>query len=186
MTLFFQGLEAEHHVVGGHLCAVGKPRLFAQEERDRHLVLGDLGGMRHQAVNRIRLVERPGHQGVEQRAKALRRVALEDIRVEAAEGGEAAGADHRQPSALRRLRVHIGEVGEVGRILEIAKRRQAVHRLTCCRGGQYRRKCHGGQEVPEGLHGSNFNLADRATSYLSSRAFALASSYHQVERKLNP
>ena len=36
------------------------------------------------------------------------------------------GADHRQPAALGRVRIHVVEVLEVGRILEIAEDRKPV------------------------------------------------------------
>ena len=42
---------------------------------------------------------------------------------------ERAGADGRQPPALRRVRIDVVEVLEVGRVLEVAEDREAVARL---------------------------------------------------------
>ena len=130
MALGLQRIEGEHHVLGGERAAVGEARLGAQIKRHRHAVIGHLGALGDEAIDRVGLVCRAGHQRIEQELEPLRRVALEDVVVEAVEGGDAAPAHEREGAALRRIGVGIGEMGEVGGVGEIAKGGQPVPPLA--------------------------------------------------------
>ena len=71
------------------------------------------------------------HQGREGQLHALRGVALEDVAVERIEGEEVLierrdRADLREHAALRRVRIDIVEMLEVGGIFEVAEGRDAV------------------------------------------------------------
>ena len=90
----------------------------------------NLGGMGDEPVHRVRLVGGPGHQAVEGEVEALRGVVLADERVEAVEGQHRLGADGHQPPALRRIRVHIVEMLEIGRIFQVAEGGEAVPLLS--------------------------------------------------------
>ena len=126
MALGLQRLEGERHIVGGERRAVGELRLGPQREGHRHAVRRDLCALRHEPIDGVRLVRRAGHQRVEQKLEPLRRVALENVVVEAVEGGHPAPADEREGAALRRVGVRVGEVLEVCGIREIAEGREPV------------------------------------------------------------
>ena len=126
VAFVLQRVEGEHHVVGGERRAVGELRLGPQIEGDRLAVVGDLGALGHQPVDRVRLVGRRHHQRVEQQLEPLRRVAFQNVVVEAVEGGDAAPADQRERAALGRVGIGIGEMLEIGRVGEIAEGREAV------------------------------------------------------------
>jgi hypothetical protein len=131
MTLRFQEIERKSDVVRGERRAVVEPRLRAQEEAIDPAVGGDAHGARRQSVDRVGLVPGALHQGREGALDAERGVAAQDEAVERIEGEEiliviAHRADLGKRPALARLRVHIIEVAEVGRILEVAERGEAV------------------------------------------------------------
>ena len=126
MALGLQRLEGERHIVGGERRAVGELRLGPQREGHRHAVRRDLRALGHEPVDGVRLVRRARHQRVEQKLEPLRRVALENVVVEAVEGGHPAPADEREGAALRRVGVRVGEVLEVCGIREIAEGREPV------------------------------------------------------------
>src|SRR5690606_4336658 len=78
---------------------------------------------RDEAVFRARLIEARFEQRVVDERKARRRLALDDIGIEAVEGADARIA---HLAALRRLRVHIVEMLEAGCVFELAEKRDAV------------------------------------------------------------
>src|ERR1700726_4054475 len=87
-----------------------------------------LGG---KAVHGVRLVAGARQERGEGELHALRRVALEDVAVERVEGEKIlvelpVRADLRKISTLRRIGIDVAEVMEVGRVGEIAERREAV------------------------------------------------------------
>ncbi len=113
---------------------VGEPRLRVEIEGDRGAVLGHLDGLGDQAVERERLVEPARHQALDRQvADAVGGDALDDERIETVEGAE--GAEH-ETAALWRVRVHVGEVREVRRLLGGAIKGDAVHRLGARGGGE--------------------------------------------------
>ena len=126
VALGLQDIEAEDCIGGCDRAAVGEPGFGAHAKRHRAAVCRKLGGVGDQAVDGIGLIERARHQAIEQQIEPLGRVALQDEAVEAVEGGARGGSDHRQAAAFRRIRVDPLEVLEVGRILELAERREAV------------------------------------------------------------
>ena len=125
--LLLQELKENMHVVGGDRLAVREPRLGVEIEGDRGAVLGHLDGLGDEAIQRERLVEPARHQAFDgQIADAVGGDALDDERIEAVVGAERA---ENQPPALRRVRVHVGEVRKVRRLLRGAVKGNAVHRL---------------------------------------------------------
>ncbi len=131
MAFLFQNIEREGDVVGGQPRAVVEFRLRADEE----LIGEAVGGAPHflggKAVHGVRLVAAAHHQRGEGQLHALRRVAFEDVAVERIEGEEIlvelpVRPDLRKAAALRRVRIDVAEVLEVGRVGEIAERREAV------------------------------------------------------------
>ena len=125
-----QRLEAPDHVVGGDRLAVVPARFGPQREGDPRAVGRRLHRLREQPVLGERLVGGAGHQRVVEQADPRRRVALDDERIERVEG--ALGDALPQLPALRRVRVHVLEVREVGGIREIAVDRETVRRRRIC------------------------------------------------------
>ena len=142
VALVAQDLETEHQILGRDPRAVRKRRLGPQEEPRPGAVGGIFDGLGNQPVHGVGLVIRAGHQRVEGEAHALGRFALQDKRVQAVESGAGARAQTRPHAALRRVWVGIGEMGEVGWVLEVAKGRDPVRAddavFGACRGGQKR------------------------------------------------
>ena len=151
VAFILQRVEGEHHVVGGERRAVGELRLGPQIEGDRLAVVGDLGALGHQPVDRVRLVGRRHHQRVEQQLEPLRRVAFQNVVVEAVEGGDAAPADQRESAAFGRVGIGVGEMLEIGRVGEIAEGREAG---LLFRGGRWGEEdgenegCSAGDRLP--------------------------------------
>ena len=83
MALRREQAERVADIFGGDRRAVGERRFLAQLEGDALLVGGEFGGLGDQAIDGIGLVIGARHQRVEQQAQALRRIALEDVVVEA-------------------------------------------------------------------------------------------------------
>ena len=103
-----------------------KARLWAQLEAIGQLVRTDAHGLRHEAIERIGLVGAARHEAVEGGVDARRAIALEDIDVEGVEGLEILVAGgvldlDDQRSALGSRGVHIGEMLEVGGLLQLAE-----------------------------------------------------------------
>ncbi len=88
-----------------------------------------LGALRDEPIDRIGLVLRARHQGVEHVLEPLGGVALQDEVVEAVERDLAPGADHGKAPALGGIGIDVVEVLEVGRILQLAECREPVARL---------------------------------------------------------
>ena len=111
---FDQGVEGEHHVFGADRLAIVEASLRAQIETDPAVVRGffDLPG--DQAVFGKGLIEAGAGQGVVDQFDVVCRHPLADERVEAVETAETVLAEY---TALGRIRVHVVEVLEVGRIL---------------------------------------------------------------------
>ncbi len=131
VSLGLENVERERDIRGGQFRSVGETRFGAEQKAIFEPVGRVAHGAREQTIDRIGLVAVAGHQRIETGGHAGGAVALARIDVERIEGVEvliaASRADlHRQQAALRRGRVHIVEMLEVGRKSEIAKRRQAV------------------------------------------------------------
>ena len=131
MTFLFQNIEREGDVVGGQPRAVVEFRLRADDELISEAVTGAAHLFGGEAVHGIRLVAAARHQRGEGQLHALRRVASKDVAVERVEGEEVlielpVRPDLRKAAALRRVRIDIAEVMEVGRVGEVAERREAV------------------------------------------------------------
>ena len=99
------------------------------------------GGVRDETIDRVGLVGGPRHQRVEQKVEPLRRIALQDERVEAVERRARRRADHRQAPALRRVGIDPLEMLEVGRILELAEGRQPMPGSAACADTRARSRC---------------------------------------------
>ncbi len=108
-----QGLEAEDHVFGAYRMAVVEPGFGTQVETHPGIVRGFLDFFGEQAVFGEGFVEALLGQGVVDQADVISRHAFADERVEAVEAAKATLAEY---PALGRVRVHIVEVLEIGRI----------------------------------------------------------------------
>ena len=131
MALVLQHVERKGDVGRRHFRAVEEARLGTQPEAVVELVGRNPHRLREQAVDGIGFVAVGGHQRVEGGRHAGRAVALPRIDIERVEGVEVlvaarSGDLQRQQAAGRRVRVDVGEMREVRRQGEIAKRRQAM------------------------------------------------------------
>ena len=105
-----------------------------------------LDGLRHETIERERLVERARHQGLENiPVQALRgRTGLQVEGVQAVEGPL---ETDREAPALGCVRVGIGQVGKIGRERRFAMHGQAVCGGFCGARGSRARK--GGEQAGE-------------------------------------
>ena len=131
VALVLQDVERKGDIRCRDFRAVDEARLGTQSEAVVELVRRNPHRLREQAVDGIGFVAVGGHQRVESRRHAGRAVALPRIDVERVEGVEVlvaarSGDLQRQEAAGRRVRVDVGEMREVGRQGEVAKRRQAM------------------------------------------------------------
>ena len=131
MALLLEELQRERDVMRGQLRAVVKARLGPQQITIRELVGGNSHRARNQSVQAVRLVSRGLHQGCECQLHALGGIALQDVAVERIESEEVLvelprRADLRKQAALRGVHVDVFEMLEVGRIFQVAERRDAV------------------------------------------------------------
>jgi hypothetical protein len=131
VAFFLQRGEREHHVLRRELAAVVETRLRPQQKAVGQPVGRDAHRARRQPVHRVGLVLGTHHQTRECQLHALRGVAAQDVAVERIEGQrvlivDRAGADLREHAALRRFRIDVIEVREIGRIFQVAERRYAV------------------------------------------------------------
>ena len=99
-----------------------KPRLRPEVVDRVGKVVGDLDGLGDQPVLGGNLVERRSHQRFDDEAEA-RRVALDDIGVEAVERADRVQLDR---AALGGVGVYVAPMGKVGRISECPHQRKAV------------------------------------------------------------
>ena len=94
---------------------------WIQAERSAQAIDPHLDILRQQAVTRSGLVQRTGEQGIKHQARQVgRRIALDREWIELVEGGYAQVADQAQFATARCRRVHVIEMGEGCRVLEIA------------------------------------------------------------------
>ena len=114
--------------------SVVKARLLAQRVEHRKLVGSELDLFGDEAVLAARLVLGGHRQGVEDLPDPRRRHAFDDKGVEGIEGADR-GEPHRP--ALRRVRVDVIEILEVGAVFEIAEQRHSRRRDSDC-GGSHR------------------------------------------------
>ncbi len=110
----------------GDCRAVMKPRFRTQQETIGQAVAGNTHRFRNQPVHAVRLVGSARHQRRECQFHALRRVAAQDVAVERIEGQERLvelprRSDLREHTALWRRRIDVIEMGEVGRVFQIAE-----------------------------------------------------------------
>ena len=124
LAVLLQHLEREPHILGRQRVAVREAGAGIEVEGDGAPVLRHLDRAGDQAVERERLVGRAHHQALEHVARHhVRRDAEDDQGVEAVEG---ALEGERDSSALRRLRIGIGQVLETGREGRLAMHRDAM------------------------------------------------------------
>ena len=111
--------------------SVGEPGLRVEVKGNLGAVFVDVDVFGNQAVERKGFVTIARHQALEHiLAHEIDPLALDDERVEIV---EAAGEGTPQRASLRRIRVHVGQVGEISRQLRITVHGDAVRRLSCCR-----------------------------------------------------
>ena len=138
-ALGLQQIEGEAHVVGRDRRAVREARAGIEVEGREGAGVVGVQPPRDEAVEREGLVLRARHQGLEDhRVQPLGgRAGLEVEGVQAVEGAEQAQA---QPSALGRIRVGVGEMGEVvgqgGGAVHGDRRRRAGAGRAAERGGR--------------------------------------------------
>ena len=131
MALFLQRVQREGDVMRGQLRTVVETRLGSHREAIGELVGRNPHRFCGKAVHRVGLVVRARHQRIKTQLHALGALTLEDEGVERIEGLERliVGPGRRdrgkQPS-LRRVRIDVVEMVEVGRIFQIAEHRQPV------------------------------------------------------------
>ncbi len=121
-----QCLEREFHIPGRHRMAVMESGGGVEVEGHPAAVKCQFNTLRHQPVNTERLVPDPLHQRVIGQVHTRRRLSGNQERVETVEG---AGRTLLQQPALRRIRVDVVEMGEVGSVFRRIKQGQPMHRL---------------------------------------------------------
>src|SRR5262245_59140776 len=131
MALALEKVEGERCVMGGELGSIMELRFRTQQKTIAEAIGRDHDRARRKPIHSIWLVESLHHQGGEGELHAERGVTLEDVTVERIEGVEVLivlplGADLGELPALRRVRIDIGEMLEIGGILEIAEAGHAV------------------------------------------------------------
>ncbi len=183
VALLLQRIEGEDDVIGRDRRAVGELRLRSHLEHDGPLVGRNIAAFRDEPVDRVRLVHGARHQAVEQVFEPLRRVALEDEVVEAVERLDAAGARRGEFAALRRVRVDVVEMLEVGGVLQLAERRKPVARLGA--GGDREQRCGDGERGETGDDGGvrgDWHCLHRHPHCprAPASAFCLSASNHQT------
>ncbi|MNI56306.1 hypothetical protein D3C73_1113010 [compost metagenome] len=116
-ALGHQQVEGVAHVLGGDRLAIGKLRLGVKEEAQGQAIVGALHLLRHQAVHRVRLVQRALRQGrVEQAIDLAHADALVYVRQDMVEMPDLDRRTAHRP-ALGRLRIGVGKMTEAGRVL---------------------------------------------------------------------
>ena len=110
-------IEAVDDVLGGDRLAVMPARLVAKLERHRGEVRRVGSPLGDQPVGRGRLFEAILHQGLVNEAETGCGFTLVEDRVQTIEGAD---IGHAHEAALRRVRVHIVEMLEVGRVFRRA------------------------------------------------------------------
>ena len=152
--LSFRMLKREGDVLRRQPRAVVEARLGAQQEAVGQLVVRDAHAPRDEAVERIRLVA--GCRAIrlsKVSAHAGGAVALQHVDVEGVEGVEVLVADglldlDREGAALRRLRIDVVEMLEVGRVFQVAEAGEAVAFGFCLPGRSHARQSGRGQRPP--------------------------------------
>jgi hypothetical protein len=128
-----QQLPGEDNVIRGDLGAVGKTRRGIERERHVAARIVGLHRARQQAVKRERLVIVARQQALDDIASdRLYRQTQDNERVETVECAEHAFGDG---PALRRIRIDVVELLEVGRVLEVAEQGEPVPPLWRGLGG---------------------------------------------------
>ena len=126
MPLLLEDVEGENGVVRRDGGAIGKACFGSQAEGHRLAVGGHVRCLRNEAIGRVGFVRSPHHEAVIDEPQALGGIALQNEAVEAVEGLQRRRADGDDASALGGGWVDVLEVLEIGRILEVAERGQAV------------------------------------------------------------
>ena len=131
-----QQFVREDHVIDRDWAAVGELGLRAQRELDGVPVPGHLDGLGDEAVKAEGLVVRARQQAlIDIVADTFGTLALDDQGVQAVVGP---ALGENQPPAFRCLRVHIGKMAEICRLLWLAMHGDATARLG--------RRCHGEEQ----------------------------------------
>ena len=113
VPFFHKRLEGKHHVGGGDRRAIVKLRARIEVEDDPAPVLRQLGGFRDQPIDRVGLVHRPRHQGIEHEARQLFLAAFEDEGIDGLVGSDRL---ELELAALGRVRIDVVELREAGRV----------------------------------------------------------------------
>ena len=117
-----------------------KTRLGPHREAVGELVGRNPHRLRRKPVHRVGFVVGARHQRIKGQLHALGAFALEDEGVERIERLEglivgAGRRDRRKQTALRRIRIDVVEMLEVGRVFQVAEHRHAVHLGAAIVGG---------------------------------------------------
>ena len=131
VALLLIRLEGVGDIGGSQRGPIVEPRLGSELEFECVPIVRNGHRFGQQTVERIGLVQRSHHQGVEthlnaRRAVALRREAVQRVEGEGTLVEDPVGRRKVEQAALRRIRVHIVEVREIGWIFEIAEGRQSM------------------------------------------------------------
>ena len=110
-ALLPQGVEGPGDILGRNRLAVVEAGFGAQFEGHRSAVRRQLDHRGEMAIGRAVLVGRGAQQGVVN-ARDIGGAATDDEGIEAIEGAD---RRHHDVAALRRIRVHVGEIGKVRR-----------------------------------------------------------------------
>ena len=155
-ALLPKGLEGPDHIRRLDRMAIMETRFRPKPEGDRAFVVRYRNPLRQEAVFRVRLVHRLRHQRVVDGRGRGRRRALDDEGIEAVEGPPAQ-TGHR--AALRRVRIDIVEMREIGAVFQVAMNREAVMTFRvlglCIHANQNR--CEPGERAE---HGESETLRD--------------------------
>jgi hypothetical protein len=184
VALLLQEQERRRDIAGGEARAVVETRLGPQDEAVGQAILRDLHRAGEQPVERVGLIERPHHQGVEGQVHAGGAVAAQDVDVQGVEGvgglvAHRGGELRREAPAARGIRVDVVEVREVGGVFQVAEARQAV--AGAARGPGLGWQDEGGGQSAAARH---HRTPGRARAQRGAPVLAAsASSYHQVTGK---
>ena len=198
MALVLQIGEREHHVGRTQRRAIVKARLRPQRKGEDAAIIRDRNTPCDKAVHGVRLVKGADHQRIVDDLEANGRIPALHQRVERVEGGrilvERPGRRHpRKASALRRLRIDIGQLLETRPVGEGPENRQAVLRGPGGIGIRTQRQGCGERKGRSQRGPAAQNIAARGraacrlrqtTQLAASMVAALSASHHQASRPM--
>ncbi len=116
-----QGVEAVLDIGRQHRIAIVEACLWSQAKRGRQPIGRQLHALGQQAVSGPGFIQRAGQQGIEHQGRQIGRgAATQGKRVVFVEGAGAKRTGQPQFAAFGRLRVDVGKVRKVGRVLQLA------------------------------------------------------------------